>query len=78
MTYYVSLECEVCDHEIHYGLCATTIEHNGHPVIPIDLASQTRVDCDNCGAKHYFGELDVYVEGGEVPEVENEDEDEDD
>jgi hypothetical protein len=78
-TYYLSLECEVCDHTIYYGPCGTLLEHNGYPVVPLDVATQERLDCDNCGAMHYVSELDVYVEGGDAPdENENENEDEDD
>lgn len=62
--YYLSIECRNCDNEIHYGVCVTTIEHNGLPVIAFDDGAQNSFKCDNCGATNYTGAFDVDVEGG--------------
>lgn len=70
--YYVTFDCEVCDATVHYGPCATLLEHNGRPVVTVDVLSQERVDCDDCGARHYFGDVDVYVEGRDE-EIEDDD-----
>jgi predicted RNA-binding Zn-ribbon protein involved in translation (DUF1610 family) len=45
--YYVVIECASCDEEI-YTKCATTIEHNGLPVIPYDIAEGQKFLCPRC------------------------------
>lgn len=76
--FYLSMDCENCEEEMLMGPCGTTEERNGHPVIPFDFASQERFDCNNCGARHYTGDLNdlVMVEGGRnVSDDEDEDDD---
>lgn len=75
LAYYLLLQCEHCDAEIHYGVCVTMLEHRGLPVIPADNGAQTRFDCDECGASNYVGDLDVFVEGGREPVDEDQDDD---
>jgi hypothetical protein len=63
--FYISMDCEHCDEEIFYGVCITTIEHNGRPVIPFDMAAQTRFVCngpDGCGETTYTGDFDVFTD----------------
>jgi hypothetical protein len=66
-TYYVMIECANCDAECHYGPCGTTLGYRGLPVV-VNL-KQERLDCENCGAINYVGEVDVFAEGGR-PEIE--------
>ena len=63
--FYLVMACRDCDEDIYYGLCFSTLEHNGHPVIPFDMAAQTSFNCNNCGADNYTGDFDVFVEGGD-------------
>lgn len=60
--FYISIDCEHCDEEILYGLCVTTIEHNGRPVISFDVAAQTAFTCEECGKTTYTGDFDVFTE----------------
>lgn len=76
-TFYLSMDCENCEEEILYGPCGTTEEHRGLPVIPFDMASQSKFECERCNAKHFTGDFDdVHVDGGDPdPVVFDEDED---
>lgn len=56
------MDCQNCDEEIHVGPVLTTLEHDGLPVIPFDLAAQETFTCDNCNAANYTGDFDVMVE----------------
>lgn len=83
--FYLSMDCQNCDEEILHGLCVTTMEHrdrlgNPSPVIPYDMASQTRFDCPRCGARNYTGDFDdIHVEGGTDPsDLDDEEEENDD
>ncbi len=78
LAYYLLLECEHCDADIHYGVCITLLEHNGLPVITADIGTQTCFDCDECGASNYTGDLDVLVEGGRYPAKDDVDDEYDD
>lgn len=60
MEFYISMDCEHCDEEIFYGVCVTTIEHNGRPVIPFDIAAQTTFTCNGCGKDSYTGDFEVF------------------
>jgi hypothetical protein len=60
--FYFSIDCENCGEEIIDGLNVTTSEHNGRPVIPFDMASQSQFTCSDCGAVNYTGDFDVIVE----------------
>lgn len=73
LEYYLLLECRSCDAEIYYGVCASLLEHNGLPVVPADSGTQTRFDCNECGAANYTGDLDVLVEGGVDPDDDDDD-----
>lgn len=64
-SFYLSMDCRNCGEEILYGVCATTIENSGLPVIPFDMASQTQFDCGNCDAENFTGDFYVSVEGGD-------------
>lgn len=64
ITFYLSMECENCGHDI-YRRCATTDTLRlGEPVIPFDLAAQTDFECPQCDAHHYTGDFEVLTEGG--------------
>lgn len=66
--FYLSMDCQNgdCEEEILEGLCVTTIEHNGLPVIPYDIAAQTNFNCRKCGASNYTGDFDdIHVEVGD-------------
>lgn len=65
--FYLSVDCRQCDEEIIYGLCATTIEHNGMPVIPFDIAAQSDFRCDHCGAFNYTGDFEIECDYGGKP-----------
>lgn len=65
--YYLLMECRNCDEDIYYGLCVTTLEHQGRPVIPFDIAAQSSFSCGRCGAENYTGDFDVFCEGGNEP-----------
>lgn len=60
--FYLSMYCRSCDEEITDGPCMTFTEHKGLPVIPFDLAAQESFTCDNCGARNFTGEFEVYRE----------------
>lgn len=74
--FYLSMECETCGSDMYYGLVVTTEVHNGRPVVPFDIASQTQFDCDDCDGVTYVGDLDEATEHepGELP-VDEDDED---
>lgn len=78
--FYLSMDCENCEEEMLMGPCATTIERDSLPVIPFDFASQEMFACDNCGARHYVGDLNEFVMavGGRDVSKDDEDDDEDD
>lgn len=61
MRIYVSLECEGCDNTI-YQLNFVLDEHRGVPIVPADVATHTRFDCDNCGTPNWTGDLSVLAE----------------
>jgi hypothetical protein len=73
--FYHLLECENCDEEIYEGVACTTLEHKGLPAIPFDMASQTNFHCGRCGADNYTGDFDVMCEGGDEPDDDIDDED---
>lgn len=62
LTYYVLVECPKCDVEIHYGPCASTLEHRGLPVVTGDVMAQTRLDCPECGATVWCDDIEFYCE----------------
>ncbi len=62
--FYLSMECDRCEAEMFLGPVATTILHNGLPVMPYDFASQESFHCDSCGTEHILGDFDYEVEGG--------------
>jgi len=66
--YYLVAECQNCDEEIFYGPCGTTLEHDGLPVVPYDVATQTNFTCDRCGADNYTGDFEIFSEGGTDPD----------
>jgi hypothetical protein len=76
LAYYLLLECRHCDREIYYGVCVSLLEHNGLPVVGANQGTQTRFDCEHCGASNYTGELDVLVEGGR--DLDDDDDEDDD
>lgn len=76
--HYLLMECENCDEEIYYGVCVTTLEHNGLPAIPFDTAAQTNFECPKCGADNYTGDFEVFCEGGNDQDDEPEGEDDED
>lgn len=79
MRFYLTTRCESCDNDMHYGPVLSTLDdHRGLPVIDADLLAQTRVDCDRCGTRHYFGDLDVFVEPSDVEDEADETEEDDD
>lgn len=63
--FYLSMECDKCEDDMFLGPVATTITHNGLPVMPYDFASQESFCCDNCGTEHILGDFDYEVEGGD-------------
>lgn len=79
-SYYLLIECRHCDEEIYYGLCATTLEHLGRPVVPFDTASQTTFDCPSCNARNHVNDIDdvVEVEDGDDEDEDLDEEEEDD
>lgn len=62
--FYLSMECHRCEGDMFLGPVATTITHNGLPVVPYDFASQESFSCENCGTEHILGDFDYLVEGG--------------
>ena len=62
--FHLLAHCGNCDEEIIHGPCLTTIEHDGLPVIPYDMAAQERFECDHCGAVNYTGDFELLTEGG--------------
>lgn len=62
ITFYLSVNCTECDEEIMWGPVATTITHNGLPVIPYDMAAQTAFECDQCGSRSFTGDFDLLTE----------------
>jgi hypothetical protein len=58
--FYLAIECDNCGEDIFYGVCGTTLVHNGLPVVPITMAEQVQFDCD-CGARIDTGELDYVL-----------------
>ncbi len=68
LNFYFVLNCPKCDEEVHYGVCITLLEHRGLPVIPIDMAGQSQVDCEACGAQIFVGELDMYSPNSDATE----------
>lgn len=74
--FYLLVECDTCEEDIHYGVCVTTMTHRGLPVIPYDMASQTSFVCPNCDATAWTGDFQDLVEWeeGTLPK---DDEDED-
>lgn len=63
--FYLSMECHMCEEDMFLGPVATTITHNGLPVVPYDFASQESFCCDNCGTEHFLGDFDYEVQGGD-------------
>ena len=65
--FYISFDCAKygCSGEILYGPCLTLNMHNGVPVIPYDIASQTSVTCPDCGTVNYTVDAELYYEGEE-------------
>lgn len=63
--FYLSMECHSCEGEMFLGPVATTIIHDGLPVVPYDFASQESFCCDSCGTEHILGDFDYEVEAGE-------------
>lgn len=69
--FYLSLTCETCGEDMYEGLVVTTLEHDGYPVIDLDLtASQIMFRCDNCGGVTWTGDyVDMTEhEPGEEPD----------
>jgi phenylacetate-coenzyme A ligase PaaK-like adenylate-forming protein len=64
MRFYITAECPECDEEIAYGPVLTTLEHNGLPAVPYDLAACTSFSCSNpdCGAESYTGDFDLLTD----------------
>jgi len=60
--FYLSMECQNCAEDMFLGPVATTITHNGLPVMPYDFASQESFTCDNCGTEHVLGDFDYVAE----------------
>lgn len=60
--FYIFVECPNCDHEIR-KLMATTIDHDGIPVIPFDMAAQTDFDCSSCGSEWVTGDFELFKMG---------------
>lgn len=60
--FYMSMDCGECGEEMLIGPCLTTIERNGMPVIPFDMAAQETFTCD-CGTTWITGDFDVIDEG---------------
>ena len=60
--YYLAIDCPSCGEEITYGLCVTTEEHNGYPLIPWDTATQQLFSCDACGKRCGTGECELLSE----------------
>jgi predicted RNA-binding Zn-ribbon protein involved in translation (DUF1610 family) len=60
--YYLSADCPNCGDEIFYGVCATTLEYNDLPVIPVTSAEQKAFRCDNCETNIYTGEFELFDE----------------
>lgn len=60
--FYQYVYCRSCDEEIIDGPCMTFMQHNGHPVIPFDLAAQSVFTCDKCGARNFTGEFEIFTE----------------
>lgn len=61
--FYLVMPCQSCDEDIHYGLCHSTLEHNGYPVIPFDMAAQMTFRCDNCQTTNVTGDFEVIIDG---------------
>jgi hypothetical protein len=61
-TFYLSLDCAECDEEIVWGPVATSLTHNGLPVVPYDMAAQTGFTCDECGKRTFTGDLELFTE----------------
>lgn len=80
MRFYLTMRCESCDNDMHYGPIMSLLDHHhrGLPVVDADLIEQTRVDCDRCGARHYVGDFDVFVEQADVEDETETEEDVDD
>jgi len=62
MGFYLSADCPDCGEEMFYGLCITTLEHDGRPVIQYDIAAQTTFTCEECGTNSYTGDFDLLTE----------------
>jgi hypothetical protein len=62
--FYLSVDCPECDEEVMWGPVATTIEYEGLPVLPFDMAGQTSFTCPDpdCGTTFYTGDFDLFTD----------------
>lgn len=56
-SFYLSMCCDNCDEEIIDGPNITLESHRDLPVIPFDIAAQSRFVCPECGTVNYTGDL---------------------
>ena len=61
LAFSLQIDCPRCGGVFHYGLNVTLLTYCGQPVIPIDMATQFGVECTDCGANIYVGELPVFA-----------------
>lgn len=61
-TFLFSLDCRECDEEFTWGPVVTTIEEDGLPVIPFNMAAQTAFTCTHCKARNFTGDFELLTE----------------
>lgn len=62
MDYLIAIPCANCDKELYYGVCRTYMEHEGLPVISLDVAESTSLECEECGHTTITGEFETIDE----------------
>lgn len=60
--YYLEWDCPSCDETNYYGICRTSLEHNGLPTIPFDVGACESYVCGKCGEGSYTGDLELMTD----------------
>lgn len=59
--FYLAADCPTCDAVLLSSLCATALEQEGVPVIPIGMSDNMTFRCD-CGTNVYTGQNEPFTE----------------
>ena len=57
LRFYASMDCPDCAEPMYAGVNISNLDHQGRPVVPVEMFEQETFECSTCEHKIYTGEM---------------------